>query len=213
MNIAIVDDDRLVCASVKTILESDPQISVVWTGCSGEEACARYRENRPDVLLMDIRMAGMTGLEAAGHILADFPDARILFLTTFEDDDYIVKALHIGARGYIIKQDFESIAPAVKAVFAGQSVFGSSVAGKLPSIIRREQTFDYKSYSLSEREYRVIELVAKGYSNREIADALCLSEGTVRNYISAVLDKLELRDRTNLAVFYYRNMRQGEDKS
>lgn len=213
MNIAIVDDDRLVCASVKTILESDPQISVVWTGCSGEEACAHYRENRPDVLLMDIRMAGMTGLEAAGHILADFPDARILFLTTFEDDDYIVKALHIGARGYIIKQDFESIAPAVKAVFAGQSVFGSSVAGKLPSIIRREQTFDYKSYSLSEREYRVIELVAKGYSNREIADALCLSEGTVRNYISAVLDKLELRDRTNLAVFYYRNMRQGEDKS
>lgn len=212
MNIAIVDDDRLVCASVKTILESDPQISVVWTGCSGEEACARYRENRPDVLLMDIRMAGMTGLEAAGHILADFPDARILFLTTFEDDDYIVKALHIGARGYIIKQDFESIAPAVKAVFAGQSVFGSSVAGKLPSIIRREQTFDYKSYGLSEREYRVIELVAKGYSNREIADALCLSEGTVRNYISAVLDKLELRDRTNLAVFYYRNMRQGEDK-
>lgn len=212
MNIAIVDDDRLVCASVKTILESDPQISVVWTGCSGEEACARYRENRPDVLLMDIRMAGMTGLEAAGHILADFPDARILFLTTFEDDDYIVKALHIGARGYIIKQDFESIAPAVKAVFAGQSVFGSSVAGKLPSIIRREQAFDYKSYSLSEREYRVIELVAKGYSNREIADALCLSEGTVRNYISAVLDKLELRDRTNLAVFYYRNMRQGEDK-
>lgn len=213
MNIAIVDDDRLVCASVKTILESDPQISVVWTGCSGEEACARYRENRPDVLLMDIRMAGMTGLEAAGHILADFPDARILFLTTFEDDDYIVKALHIGARGYIIKQDFESIAPAVKAVFAGQSVFGSSVAGKLPSIIRREQTFDYKSYGLLEREFRVIELVAKGYSNREIADALCLSEGTVRNYISAVLDKLELRDRTNLAVFYYRNMRQGEDKS
>ncbi len=211
MNIAIVDDDRLVCASVKTILESDPEITVVWTGCSGEQACTRYRENRPDVLLMDIRMAGMTGLEAAEHLLAEFPDARILFLTTFEDDEYIVKALSIGAKGYIIKQDFESIAPAVKAVFAGQSVFGEAVAGKLPGIIRQEQPFDYKSHGISERERRVIELVARGYSNREIADTLCLSEGTVRNYISTVLDKLELRDRTNLAVFYYQHMRKKED--
>ena len=85
------------------------------------------------------------------------------------------------------------------------------MAGKLPGIIRREKTFDYKDHGLSEREYRVIELVAKGYSNREIAGALCLSEGTVRNYISAVLDKLELRDRTNLAVFYYQNMHQEEE--
>lgn len=210
MKIAIVDDDRLVCASVQTILEADPEITVVWTGYSGEEACAHYREQQVDVLLMDIRMVGLTGLEAAGRILEEFPDARILFLTTFEDDSYIVQALRIGANGYIIKQDFESIAPAVKAVFAGQSVFGSSVASKLPGIIRREKTFDYKGYGLSEREYRVIELVAKGYSNREIAGALCLSEGTVRNYISAVLDKLELRDRTNLAVFYYQNMHRGD---
>ena len=172
---------------------------------------ARALAVKPDVLLMDIRMAGMTGLEAAEHLLAEFPDARILFLTTFEDDEYIVKALSIGAKGYIIKQDFESIAPAVKAVFAGQSVFGEAVAGKLPGIIRQEQPFDYKSHGISERERRVIELVARGYSNREIADTLCLSEGTVRNYISTVLDKLELRDRTNLAVFYYQHMRKKED--
>lgn len=213
MNVAIVDDDRLVCASVKTILESDPEITVVWTGCSGEQACAGFRENRPDVLLLDIRMAGMTGLEAAERILRESPEARILFLTTFEDDGYIVKALRIGARGYIIKQDFESIAPAVKAVYAGQSVFGKTVAGKLPDIIRREQPFDYGRHGITDRERPVIELVAKGYSNREIADALCLSEGTVRNYISAVLDKLGLRDRTNLAVFYYRHIQKGENES
>lgn len=213
MNIAIVDDDRLVCASVQTILEADSEIHVSWCGYSGEEAYASYLKNPPDVLLMDIRMVGMSGLEAAERILHSFPDARILFLTTFQDDEYIVKALHIGAKGYLIKQDFESIAPAAKAVFAGQSMFGGSVVGRLPGILRTEQPFDYERYGISDRERRVIVLVAKGYSNREIADALYLSEGTVRNYISAILDKLELRDRTNLAVFYYQHIREGENLS
>ena len=124
MNIVLVDDDALVCASLKTILEAGGEVRVAATGGSGAEAVALYRAHRPDVLLMDIRMAGMTGLEAGESLLREFPDARILFLTTFSDDEYIVRALRMGAKGYLIKQDFESILPALRAVHAGQSVFG-----------------------------------------------------------------------------------------
>ena len=194
MNIVLVDDDALVCASLKTILEAGGEVRVAATGGSGAEAVALYRAHRPDVLLMDIRMAGMTGLEAGESLLREFPDARILFLTTFSDDEYIVRAL---------KQDFESILPALRAVHAGQSVFGGEVMGRLPGLMQSGGGFDYAARGLSERERDVIELVAKGCSNKEIADALFLSEGTVRNYLSGILDKLELRDRTQLAVFYY----------
>lgn len=109
----------------------------------------------------------------------------------------------MGAKGYLIKQDFESILPALRAVHAGQSVFGGEVMGRLPGLMQSGGGFDYAARGLSERERDVIELVAKGCSNKEIADALFLSEGTVRNYLSGILDKLELRDRTQLAVFYY----------
>ena len=196
MNIVLVDDDALVCASLKTILEAGGEVRVAATGSSGAEAVALYRAHRPDVLLMDIRMAGMTGLEAGESLLREFPDARILFLTTFSDDEYIVRALRMGAKGYLIKQDFESILPALRAVHAGQSVFGGEVMGRLPGLMQSGGGLDYAARGLSE-------LVAKGCSNKEIADALFLSEGTVRNYLSGILDKLELRDRTQLAVFYY----------
>ena len=106
MKVVIVDDDRLVAMSLKTIVESDKDIEVLATGNSGEEAINLYDEYDPDVLLMDIRMAGMTGLEAGEEILNKHADAKILYLTTFNDDEYIVKALSIGAKGYIIKQDF-----------------------------------------------------------------------------------------------------------
>ena len=136
MNIVLVDDDALVCASLKTILEAGGEVRVAATGSSGAEAVALYRAHRPDVLLMDIRMAGMTGLEAGESLLREFPDARILFLTTFSDDEYIVRALRMGAKGYLIKQDFESILPALRAVHAGQSVFGGEVMGRLPWLMQ-----------------------------------------------------------------------------
>ena len=112
--------------------------------------------------------------------------------------------MRIGAKGYLIKQNFDSIIPALHAVHTGQSVFGSEVVGKLPTLMQRQKTkFNYEEYGVSERELAVIRLVAKGCSNREIADSLFLSEGTVRNYLSTILEKLGLRDRTQLAVFYY----------
>ena len=124
MNILIVDDDKLVALSLKTILESTGRINVMAMGENGKEAISLFEEHNPDVLLMDIRMDTMTGLEAGELILKKHPDARILYLTTFSDDEYIVRALNMGAKGYILKQDFEGIAPALEAVMNGQSVFG-----------------------------------------------------------------------------------------
>ncbi|MDR3643537.1 MAG: response regulator transcription factor, partial [Clostridia bacterium] len=135
MKIVIVDDDRLVGASLKTIVEAEPGFTVAAVGSSGREAIALYEKHRPDVLLMDIRMDGMTGLEAGEKILKTYSRAKILFLTTFSDDEYIVKALQIGAKGYLLKQDFESIVPSLRAVEAGQNVFGQDVAAKIPSLM------------------------------------------------------------------------------
>ena len=205
MRVLVVDDDKLVAISLKTILEADGTIAVVGMGHSGEEAIGLYREHQPDVLLMDIRMEGMMGLEAAECILKEFGAAKILFLTTFSDDEYIVKALNIGAKGYLLKQDFEGIVPALKAVNGGQSVFGGEIVGKIPVLMQGKGEVDYAQYDISEKEQGIIELVAEGLSNREIAEKLYLSEGTVRNYISTILEKLQLRDRTQLAVFYYKN--------
>ena len=207
MNIIVVDDDKLVELSLKTILESTGKINVLAIGSSGNDAISLYRERKPDVLLMDIRMDGMTGLDAGEMILNEDKKARILYLTTFSDDEYISKALSIGAKGYILKQDFEGIAPALEAVMRGQSVFGSEVVTKLPHLIKEKSGFDRSAYDISEKEEEIITLVAEGMSNKEIAAELFLSEGTVRNYISTVLEKLDLRDRTQLAIFYYTKMK------
>lgn len=204
MDILIIDDDPFVCASLQTILQAQDDIEVLGTGTSGQQAVELYRRYEPDILLIDIQMKGMTGLEAARQILAQWPLARILFLTTFSDDDYIRDALQMGAKGYLIKQDIEAIAPALRAVYSGQSVFGDEVVHKLPDLMGAPTGPDLSGFQLSEREREVTELVALGLSNREIADRLFLSEGTVRNYLSAILEKLDLRDRTQLAVFYYR---------
>ena len=209
MNIVVVDDDKLVALSLKTILESTPDIKVEAMGASGEEAIVLYKEHRPDVMLMDIRMEGMTGLEAGEVILKSDPAARILYLTTFSDDEYIIKALGMGAKGYILKQDYEGIAPALTAVMNGQSVFGDSVRDKLPTLMREKETFDFAAHDISEKEREILEAVASGKNNKEIAEQLFLSEGTVRNYISSLLDKLELRDRTQLAVFYYTEVKSS----
>lgn len=202
MKVVVVDDDQLVAISLKTILESDSQVTVAATGNDGKDAVALYESEHPDVLLLDIQMKEMSGLEAAEQILEKDPEAKILFLTTFSDDEYIIKALNLGAKGYILKQDFEGLLPALLAVEQGQSVFGGEVVNKLPVLMQTKNSFDYSGYDIGEKEQEIIALVGAGKSNREIAEELFLSEGTVRNYISQILEKLSLRDRTQLAVFY-----------
>ena len=205
MKIIIIDDDCLVTEALKTILQINADVEVEAVGLGGIDACCLFREYRPDVLLMDIRMKGMSGLEASEEILKEDPDANILLLTTFLDDEYIIKALKLGAKGYLLKQDYSSILPALQAVYSGQTVFGQEIMTKIPALIRSGQTFDYSMYNINEREQEIIRLIADGYSNKEIAAELFLGEGTVRNYLSAILDKLQLRDRTQVAVFYYQH--------
>lgn len=210
MRVIVVDDDKLIAASLKTILEASEGITVTASGSSGDEAVSLYREHMPDILLMDIRMSGMSGLEAAEHILSEFPDAKILFLTTFSDDEYISRALTLGAKGYILKQDFESIVPALRLVLSGQRVFGDAVMNRIPDIMTCERSEKSKctpdSFGLSDREALITKLVASGLNNKEISSQLFLSEGTVRNCISVILEKLSLRDRTQLTVFYFKNL-------
>ena len=205
MTIVIVDDDFLVTQALKTILEVNEDIQVAAIGCNGKDACDLYRRFRPDILLMDIRMKNMDGLEASAQILKEFPRAKILLLTTFSDDEYIIKALRLGTKGYLLKQDYASILPALQAVYSGQTVFGTEIMSKIPELLQSSDGFDYASRNINERELDIIRLIANGYSNKEIAAELFLSEGTVRNYLSSILDKLQLRDRTQVAVFYYQH--------
>ena len=182
MRVLIIDDDEDVVFSLQTILCAKG-VEVVGTGTDGSEAVKLYEELQPDI-----------------------PEAKILLLTTFSDDEYIVEALRIGAKGYCLKQDFAAIVPSLNAVMSGQSVFGGEIVNKLPVLMQNKESFDYASYDISEKEQEIIHQVALGRSNKEIAEALFLSEGTVRNYISSILEKLSLRDRTQLAVFYYQHL-------
>jgi DNA-binding NarL/FixJ family response regulator len=206
MKIIIIDDDRLVGISLKTIIEASGEIQVAAVGYNGSEAIKLYDTNQPDILLMDIRMDTMTGLDAGEQILKAHPDAKILYLTTFADDEYIIRALKIGAKGYILKQDFESITPALKAVGAGQSVFGEDIVAKIPGLLSQSKKADLNDFSITEKEAEIIGLIAEGLSNKEIAGALYLGEGTVRNAVSVIMEKLGLKRRTQLAIFYYKNM-------
>jgi len=185
----------------------DSDIEVVGTGYSGAEAVDMYKRLKPDILLMDIRMENMSGLEAGEAILNEYPDAKILYLTTFLDDDYIIKALSIGAKGYMLKQNYESIIPSIKAVYMGQNVYGNEIITKLPNLMTKTEKINSLSHlGITEREFEIIKKIADGLSNKEISEALYLSEGTVRNNISNILDKLGLRDRTQIAVYYYKNL-------
>lgn len=209
IKVLLIDDDKIVCSSLKIILSSDSEIQVVGTGNNGAEGIKLFRELSPDILLMDIRMEQMGGLEAGESILKDFPEAKILYLTTFLDDDYIIRALHIGAKGYMLKQNFESIISAIKAIYMGQNVYGNEIVTKLPHLIgKTDDTKSLRKYGITDKEYEIIVKIADGLSNKEISDVLFLSEGTIRNNISTILQKLNLRDRTQIAVFYYKNIHE-----
>ncbi len=197
MKVIIVDDDHLVVGALKTIVESKG-IEVLATGSDGQDAIRLAKELDPDVIMLDIRMQPLNGLEATRRILAEDPSARILLITTFQDEDYIAEALSLGCRGYILKSNIEGILPALSAVNSGQMVFDS----KIVKMMQQPAHPDLNDLTL--REGEILKLVADGLNNKEIAHELFLSEGTVRNYISTLLDKLELRDRTQLAIYYFK---------
>ncbi|MEG0324046.1 MAG: response regulator transcription factor [Raoultibacter sp.] len=222
IRVIVVDDDPFVRMSLTTILSAHADIEVCADGGDGTEAIVLFDEHSPDVLLMDIQMPGTTGLAAAESILAKHPDASIVFLTTFADDEYIISALRMGAKGYLIKQEVANIAPAIRSVVAGQSVLGGEILGRVDSLVHgtdpdekqeaAQTALDRKTAALhaglSEREFEIIELVAQGLDNKEISEIVYIGEGTVRNHVSALLQKLSFKNRTQLAALYYRNFQR-----
>ncbi|NLY08306.1 MAG: response regulator transcription factor [Tissierellia bacterium] len=196
MKIIIIDDDNLVLNALKSIVSSGG-IELLASGKNGYEAIELYDKYLPDMILMDIRMEGLNGIDATKKILDSHPNAKILLLTTFKDEEYINRAIHLGAKGYILKENFSAIVPSIKSVCEGNMVFDSQIISELGKSQK-----NHKDIPLSEREISILQLVAEGFNNKEISERLFLSEGTIRNYISLILDKLDLRDRTQLAIYY-----------
>lgn len=210
MKLLIVDDDALVTQGIKTILEAEAkkrqqEIDICGMGANGQEAIQLYQRHLPDIVLMDIRMPEMTGIEAGRILMETDPQARIVYLTTFLEDDYIIEALKLGAKGYLVKTDFAYIYPALEAVMAGQRIFGDEIVARIPHYIDNDSQ-DKPLPGLSDKENDLVYWVAQGLSNQEIAEEMHFSEGTIRNYISDLLDKLDLKNRTQLAIYYYKEL-------
>lgn len=206
MRVVIIDDDSLVTLSLKTILEQNG-IDVVAVENNGSRGLKIYQQHQPDIVLMDIRMNNIDGIEVSKQIIEYDKNAKILLLTTFKDDEYISQALEIGVKGYLLKQDYQNLAPALNAIYANQSVFVEDIAAKLFHLKSIDTTI-LTNAKISEKEFEVIELIALGLNNKEISAKLYLSEGTIRNYISNILLKLKLRDRTQIAIFYHTKIRK-----
>ena len=206
MKIIIVDDDALIRDSLKLILEMEEDFDVVGIAANGQEALELCGTLQPDMVLMDVRMSVMDGVLGTRRIREQYPNIRIVILTTFKDEEYIREALKYGASGYILKsQPAESIVETLRAVAKGNTVLEADVASSLAELIGDRKKGKRQDFLLTEREMAVLSMIGEGLSNREIAEKLYLSEGTVRNYISVLLDKLSLRDRTQLAIFYLKH--------
>lgn len=199
--VMIIDDDPIVVESLSLIIENGGY-EVIITGYSAEEAIANYSIYKPDITLLDIRMQEKSGIDAASTILSEFPQAKILLVTTFEDSDFIQAALQLGCKGYILKQNIKSILPAIEAVLNNQTVLDNTIVNNVAQSVTQSNQVILSE--LTPRELDIYQAVAKGLNNKEIAEKFYLSEGTVRNYISQLLLKLELRDRTQLAISYYK---------
>lgn len=206
LRVLIVDDDALIRDGLKILLELEEDFTVVGTATNGQEAYAQCQKERPDLVLMDIRMPVMDGVLGTQQIKQHFPEIKVVILTTFKDDEYIKEAIKSGAEGYILKnQPSDSIIESLRAVDKGNIVFEREVAGTISSMLKEEKKRADLDVELTPRELEILQLVADGLSNKEIAEKIFLSEGTTRNYVTGLLEKLNLRDRTQLAIFYLKN--------
>ena len=214
IRVLLVDDQRLMREGLRTLLELHQDMHVVGEAGDGTEAERFIKlhrtELRPQVVLMDLRMPRMDGVSATGHIKRRWPEIQILVLTTFDDDELVFRSIDAGASGYLLKDvGSDALAEAVRAASRGEAPLQPSVARKILSRLRKPESGTTApreaeasvAESLSERELAVLRLLGHGAGNREIADALALTEGTVKNYISAILAKTGLHDRTQAALY------------
>lgn len=205
MKLIIADDDTLISDSLKIFIEMDRVIRVIGTAKNGEEVLCLCQKEVPDVILMDVRMPVMNGVEATRAVKQKWPGTHIVMLTTFNDSELIKEALSAGAEGYLLKSTpADGIVERIKAIGKGAAVFDTKVLENLYQINPAVSIDVGNKEALTQREGEIVYLVAQGHSNKEIAEAVHLSEGTVRNIISEILGKLELRDRTQLAIYYWK---------
>ncbi|MEV0552502.1 response regulator transcription factor [Streptomyces sp. NPDC050597] len=203
VRVLVVDDQRLIRDGIASLLAIRPGIAVVGTAVDGRDAVAKALELGPDVVLMDVRMPEMDGIEAVAVLRGRAPGCRVVMLTTFEDEEYVVQALRAGAHGYLLKDlPAEELAHAVRLAHAGVTQLDSSVARHLTASLPAPTPNSTEPVAavLSPRETDILRLVAQGHTNREIAAQLYLSEGTVKNHVSRILTRLALRDRTQAAL-------------
>ncbi len=209
IKVLIADDQELIRQSLQIVLNACEDIEVVATAQNGREVLAAVRRTSPDVGLMDIRMPEMDGIQCTKILKENDPGLRILVLTTFDDDQFVYQALKHGACGYLLKGvSMEELANAVRTAAKGGSMIHPTVASKVLRLFAQMAQSDLRievaaggAEELGRTERRIVEQVGRGLSNREIAQVLGLSEGTVRNYLSTILGKLGLRDRTQLAIW------------
>jgi DNA-binding NarL/FixJ family response regulator len=208
VRVLLVDDDDLMRAGLRSVLSSDEAIEVVGEAADGRAAVERVRELRPDVVLMDVRMPNVDGISATRDVLAARPEVKVVILTTFEEDDYIFGALSAGASGFLLKRTSpEDLIGAIHTVAAGDSLLSPSVTRRVVERMAREPLPDTSSSArldeLTPREREVLDLIAHGLSNGEIATALVIEGSTVKTHVKRILMKLRLRDRVQAVIFAY----------
>ena len=216
IRILICDDQEVVREGLRVILSSAPNLEVVGVAQDGAEALELVSQTRPDLVLMDLKMPGLNGIQATRQIRNHYPQVRVLVLTTYDADEWVFDAIRSGAAGYLLKDTpREALIAAVKGTVEGKTHVDPTVAGKLFTQINQGSTSPDTAIAaeLSERERDVLRLLARGLSNADIAGQLHLSEGTVRNYVSAVFAKLGVSDRAQAAIMALRHGLADVNKS
>jgi DNA-binding NarL/FixJ family response regulator len=209
IGILLVDDQSLICQGLKAMLSLEDDLQIVGTANSGTEAIEQIAEIAPDVVLMDVQMPGMDGREATRIISEQFPNVKVLVLSTFDDDRYIADAMRSGAKGYLLKDmPSEELAQAIRFVHRGYTQMAPGLMEKLMTSTTTKEPDKLRSRSISPelsqltpREQEVLQLIGNGATNREIAETLYISEGTVKTHVTHLLSRLSLRNRSQLAIY------------
>jgi DNA-binding NarL/FixJ family response regulator len=206
IRLLVVDDQSLICQGLKAMLSLEDDLEVVGMANNGEQALAQVEALRPDVVLMDVRMPGMDGREATRKICQQYPQVKILVLSTFDDSQYIADTIRAGAKGYLLKDmPSEELAQAIRAVHQGYAQLGPGLLQKFAEAIAASETVAKAAPptvpNLTPREQEVLQLVGLGYTNRDIAQSLYISEGTVKTHVTHLLSRLNLRNRAQLAIY------------